>query len=71
MQIICISANSQAQIQIAFKCFRCGIPVTLNYPILTLRDWAEQLDGVTTSLRQTTEEKNADDAFLREMKIEP
>lgn len=67
MRPLQISANSQAQIQIAFKCFRCTTSLTLTYDILKLREWSEQLDGVTKTLQSTAD----DDAFLRDMKIKP
>jgi hypothetical protein len=71
MRTLSVSANSQAQIQVDYKCFVCNLPLTQVYSILKLREWAERNDEAPSTLAQTALEKSNDDAFLRDMRILP
>lgn len=71
MKPITVSANSQAQIQVDFRCFVCNIPLTQIYSVLKLREWAEKLDEEPNTLLESALEKVNDANFLRSLKILP
>lgn len=74
MNPINVYASSQAEIVVDFHCSPCNITVKPLYPILVLREWAENQDKKEQpkdSLLQANLEKVNDANFLKSMRIAP
>ena len=72
-----VSFNSECHTQINVLCATCGNKTTLNYSLITLKEWAdnqefkEENENRAVLLANSRTEKATDDAFLRSMHIHP